>query len=87
MGSLAPLSREGKTAPKASQRGCPSCWHSRGEQGGGSASASAVPPWPEVLPSAHGAVLFSSSEADVAVSSFLPCFDGNLKLHVSCLLL
>lgn len=34
-----------------------------------------------------GAVLFSSSEAGVAVSWFLPCFDGNLKLQVSCLLL
>lgn len=30
---------------------------------------------------------FFSSEAGVAVSSFLPCFDGNLKLRVSCLLL
>lgn len=40
-----------------------------------------------MLASARGAVHFSSSEAGVAVSSFLPCFDGNLKLQVSCLLL
>lgn len=88
MGGLASLSQEGKTPlPNHPSTAAHPAWRGMGEQGGDSASASGVPHWPEVLPSAHGAVLFSSSEAGVAVSSFLPCFDGNLELQDSCVLL
>lgn len=60
-GACTPFPGRKNPAPKASQRGCPSCWHGMGEQGRDSASASAVPDRPEVLPNAPGAVLAFSS--------------------------